>query len=54
MKRKVRIKGTDIYVQCLEASSHGMTCKYLNGKCKGACVIIAGDCLVEEYEDIKP
>lgn len=54
MKRKVRIKGTDIYVQCLEASSQGMTCKYLNGNFKGACDIIAGDCLVEEYEDTKP
>ena len=54
MKRKVRIKGTDIYVQCLGASSQGMTCKYLNGNFKGACVIIAGDCLVEEYEDTKP
>lgn len=54
MKRKVRIKGTDIYVQCLEASSHGMKCIYLNGECKGGYDIIAGDCLVEEYEDIKP
>ena len=54
MKRKVRIKGTDIYVQCLEASSQGMTCKYLNGRFKGACDVIAGDCLVEEYENTKP
>jgi hypothetical protein len=54
MKRKVRIKGTDIYVQCMGASSEGIMCKYLNGDSKGAYNVIPGDCLVEEYEDTKP
>ena len=54
MKRKVRIKGTDTYVECIGASSQGMMCKYLNGVFKGAGVVIPGDCLVEEYEDTKP
>ena len=54
MKRKVRIKGTDIYVQCIGASSTGMMCKYLNGDLKGSGGVIPGDCLVEEYEDTKP
>ena len=54
MKRKVRIKGTDIYVKCIGASSGGMICKYLNGDLKGAGDVIPDDCLVEEYEDTKP
>lgn len=54
MKRKVRIKGTDMYVKCIEPSSKGMKCQYINGSFKGAYTIIAGDCLVEEYEDTKP
>ena len=48
MVRKLRIKGTDIYVKFLDASSDGISCQYLNGKHKGAYNIIAGDCLVEE------
>ena len=27
----VRIKGTDIYVKCIEPSSEGMKCQYING-----------------------
>ena len=48
MVRKLRIKGTDIYVKFLDASDRGISCEYLNGEHKGAYNIIAGDCLVEE------
>ena len=54
MVRRLRLKGTDIYVECIGASSQGMMCKYLNGDLKGAGGVIPGDCLVEEYEDTKP
>jgi hypothetical protein len=51
--RKVRIKGTDIYVECLGIGSSptghiGIECKYLNGEYKNATEVIPGDCLVEE------
>lgn len=49
-KRKLRIKGTNIYVKALDASSEGISCQYINGDRKGAYSIIAGDCLVEENE----
>lgn len=49
-KRKLRIKGTDIYVKFLDASSEGISCQYINGDRKGAYSVIAGDCLVEENE----
>ena len=48
MERKLRIKGTDIYVRFLDASRDGISCQYLNGEHKGNYGIIAGDCLVEE------
>ena len=48
MVRKLRIKGSDIYVKFLDASSEGISCQYLNGERKGAYSIIAGDCLIEE------
>ena len=51
MVRKLRIKGTDIYVKFLDASDKGISCQYLNGKHKGCYDIIAGDCLVEENSD---
>ena len=51
--RKVRIKGTDIYVECIGIGSSptghiGIECKYLNGEYKNATEVIPGDCLVEE------
>ena len=49
-KRKLRIKGTDIYVKFLDASSEGISCQYINGDRKGMYSVIAGDCLVEENE----
>lgn len=53
MKHRLRLKGTDIYVEAIEYrnNSHGMGgiyCQYLNGNRKGAYQIISGDCLVEE------
>ena len=47
-ERKLRIKGTDIYVRFIDASEKGISCQYLNGENKGAYNIIAGDCLIEE------
>ena len=52
MVHRLRLKGTDIYVQAIEYRQHsngmgGMYCKYLNGDRKGAYQIISGDCLVE-------
>lgn len=48
VKRRLRIKGTGIYVKFLDASDRGISCQYLNGTHKGGYNIIAGDCLVEE------
>jgi len=53
MIHRLRLKGTDIYVQAIEYRNNfhgmgGMYCKYLNGDRKGAYQIISGDCLVEE------
>ena len=55
MKHRLRLKGTNIYVQAIEYQQHsngmgGMYCKYLNGDSKGAYQIISGDCLVEEND----
>ena len=55
MVRRLRLKGTDIYVQAIEYRFHsngtgGMYCKYLNGDRKGGYQIISGDCLVEEND----
>lgn len=55
MARRLRLKGTDIYVEAIEYRNDfhgigGMYCKYLNGDRKGAYQIISGDCLVEEYD----
>ena len=49
-KRKLRIKGTDISVKFLDASSEGISCHYINGDRTGMYSVIAGDCLVEENE----
>jgi hypothetical protein len=56
MVRRLRLKGTNIYVQAIEYRNDflhdmgGMYCKYLNGDRKGAYQIISGDCLVEEND----
>ena len=55
MARKVRIKGTDIYVKChgIGTSPHGnkgINCTYLNGEDEGASEVISGSCLIEEKE----
>lgn len=55
MARKVRIKGTDIYVKCHEIGTtdygnKGINCTYLNGDWKGASEVIPGSCLIEEEE----
>jgi len=55
MARKVRIKGTDIYVRChgVDSDFHGhkgIKCTYLNGDYKGASEVIPGSCLIEENE----
>ena len=54
--RKVRIKGTDIYLKCYDVCltyPTGLNCEYLNGPRKGKEITISGDCVVEEYvEDI--
>ena len=55
MARKVRIKGTDIYVRCHGVGSDfhghkGIKCTYLNGDCKGASEVIPGSCLIEEND----
>ena len=54
--RKVRIKGTDTYVECLgtgiSPTGHkGIKCRYLNGEYKNSTEVIPGDCLVEENFD---
>lgn len=55
MARKVRIKGTDIYVKChgigkTPYGKKGINCTYLNGEDKGASEVIPGSCLIEEEE----
>ena len=54
--RKVRIKGTDIYLKCYDVCltyPTGLNCEYLNGPRKGKEITISGDCVVEEcVEDI--
>lgn len=54
--RKLRIKGTDIYLKCYDVCltyPTGLNCEYLNGPRKGKEITISGDCVVEEYvEDI--
>jgi hypothetical protein len=53
---RVRIKGTNIYVKCIDVEVSpigykGILCEYLAGKRKGSRTVIPGECLVEEnYE----
>ena len=54
--RKVRIKGTDIYVKCIDVGVSptgykGLECEYLNGPHKGSKTVMPGDCLVEENDE---
>ena len=53
MKHRLRLKGTDIYVEAIEYRNNfhgmgGMYCKYLNGDKKGSLQVIDGSCLCEE------
>ena len=52
MVRRLRLKGTDIYVEaiCYDSAWGGIKCKYLNGEYKGSYETIKGDCLIEESE----
>ena len=49
MIRKLRLKGTDIYLEaiCYDSAWGGIKCKYLNGEYKGSYETIKGDCLIE-------
>lgn len=53
MERRLRLKGTDIFVKAIEYRNSfidGMYCQYLNGDRKGTYQVISGDCLVEEND----
>jgi hypothetical protein len=55
MARRLRLKGTDIYLKAIEYQNNfhgvsGMLCEYLNGVNKGKWQLIDGSCLIEETD----